>query len=174
MRENGAQYTHAAAWAVLATARSGDGGRAFELFQMLNPLLRTRTPDEVATYKVEPYVIAADVYTAPGHLGRGGWTWYTGAAGWMYRVGLEAILGFDRRGDVLLIAPRVPPDWPELTIDYRFGSARYTIVVDEPSKLADGTGAEVTLDGRVLDGPDIPLADDGRKHQVLVRPPSSF
>ncbi len=174
VRENGAQYTHAAAWAVLATARSGRGGRAFELFQMLNPLLRTRTPDEIATYKVEPYVIAADVYTAPGHVGRGGWTWYTGAAGWMYRVGLEAILGFDRRGDVLRIAPRVPLDWPELTIDYRFGTALYTIVVEEPGRFGDGTRAEVTLDGRVLDGPEIPLVDDGREHPVLVRLPAPF
>ena len=141
---------------------------------MLNPLLRTRTPDEVATYKVEPYVIAADVYTAPGHVGRGGWTWYTGAAGWMYRVGLEAILGFDRRGDVLRIAPRVPLDWPELTIDYRFGTALYTIVVEEPGRFGDGTRAEVTLDGRVLDGPEIPLVDDGREHPVLVRLPAPF
>jgi len=171
VRENGAQYTHAAAWAVLATARAGHGGRAFELFQMLNPLLRTRTPDEVATYKVEPYVIAADVYTALGHVGRGGWTWYTGAAGWMYRVGLEAILGFDRRGSVLRFAPRVPLAWPRFTIDYRFGAARYTIVVDEPGRFADDTRAEVTLDGRVLDGPDIPLVDDGLEHQVLVRLP---
>ncbi|MEX0893598.1 MAG: glucoamylase family protein [Gemmatimonadota bacterium] len=169
VRENGAQYTHAAAWAILATARLGHGARAFELFQMLNPLLRTRTPEEVATYKVEPYVIAADVYTAPGHVGRGGWTWYTGAAGWMYRVGLEAILGFDRQGDLLRIRPRVPLDWSQFTIDYRFGAARYTIVVDEPGSCADGALAEVTLDGRVLDGPDIPLVDDGNEHQVLVR-----
>ncbi len=172
VRENGAQYTHAAAWAVLSTARSGDGGRAFDLFQMLNPLLRTRTPEDVETYRVEPYVIAADVYTAPGHVGRGGWTWYTGAAGWMYRVGLEAILGFDRRGDVLRIAPRVPLAWPELTIDYRFGSARYTIVVDEPGRFTDGTRAEVTLNGRVLEGPDIHLVDDGMVHHVLVRLPA--
>ncbi len=173
VRENGAQYTHAAAWAVLATARSGDGGRAFELFQMLNPLLRTRTPEELATYKVEPYVIAADVYTAPGHVGRGGWTWYTGAAGWMYRVGLEAILGFDRRGDVLRIMPRVPSAWPELTIDYRFGTARYTIVVDEPGTFAGGVRTEVALDGRVLAGPEIPLIDDGKEHRVLVRTTAS-
>ncbi len=169
VRENGAQYTHAATWAVLATARSGDGGRALELFQMLNPLLHTRTPDEVARYKVEPYVVAADVYTAPGHVGRGGWTWYTGAAGWMYRVGLEAILGFDRRGDVLRIAPRVPAAWPELAIDYRFGAARYRIVVHEPGTFGDDTRAEVTLDGRVLEGPDIPLVDDGIEHRVIVR-----
>jgi cyclic beta-1,2-glucan synthetase len=169
VRENGAQYTHAAAWAVLATARAGNGQRAFELFQMINPLLRTRTPAEVATYKVEPYVIAADVYTAAGHLGRGGWTWYTGAAGWLYQVGLEAILGFQRRGDVLRIDPRVPAGWPEFTIDYRFGAARYTIVVHEPGRLGDGAVTEVTLDGRVLHGQDIPLVDDGAAHEVIIR-----
>ena len=102
VRENGAQYTHAALWAVLATALQGDGDRAFELYQMINPLTHARTPEEVATYKVEPYVVAADVYTAEGQLGRGGWTWYTGSASWMYRVGLEAILGFTKRGDTLL------------------------------------------------------------------------
>ena len=98
VRENGAQYTHAALWAVLATALQGDGDRAFELFQMLNPLTHARTPEEVATYKVEPYVVAADVYTAEGQLGRGGWTWYTGSASWMYRVGLEGDPGLHEAG----------------------------------------------------------------------------
>ncbi|HEX6616279.1 MAG TPA: protein ndvB, partial [Gemmatimonadales bacterium] len=97
VRENGAQYTHAALWAVLAMALEGHGDRAFELFQMLNPLTHTSTPEEVETYQVEPYVVAADVYTAEGQLGRGGWTWYTGSASWMYRVGLEGILGFTKR-----------------------------------------------------------------------------
>ena len=101
VRENGAQYTHAAVWAVLARAIAGDGEGALELFQMINPLTHARTAAEVATYKVEPYVVAADVYTAEGQRGRGGWTWYTGSASWMYRVGLEAILGFTRRGDSL-------------------------------------------------------------------------
>ena len=108
VRENGAQYTHAALWAVLATALRGDGDRAFELYQMLNPLTHARTPEEVETYKVEPYVVAADVYTAKGQLGRGGWTWYTGSASWMYRVGLEGILGLRKRGDTLFIEPRGP------------------------------------------------------------------
>src|ERR1041385_4914502 len=112
VRENGAQYTHAALWAVLATALQGNGDRAFELFQMINPLTRTRTADEVAVYHIEPYVVAADVYTAAGQVGRGGWSWYTGSASWMYRVGLEAILGFTKRGDTLRIEPCVPRDWP--------------------------------------------------------------
>jgi len=169
VRENGAQYTHAALWAVLATALRGDGERAFQLFQMLNPLTRARTPADVATYKVEPYVVAADVYTAPGQLGRGGWTWYTGSASWMYRVGLEAILGFTKRGDTLSLDPCVPPGWPEFTIEYRYGRSVYTIVVHGPH-AARGSLREVTLDGRVLDGPAIPLVDDGARHAVVVRP----
>ena len=108
VRENGAQYTHAALWAVLATAMQGNGDRAFELFQMINPLTRTRTPEEVAVYQLEPYVVAADVYTAAGHVGRGGWSWYTGSASWMYRVGLETILGFAKRGETIGVDPRVP------------------------------------------------------------------
>jgi cyclic beta-1,2-glucan synthetase len=169
VRENGAQYTHAAVWAVLATAMRGDAERAFELFQYLNPLLRTRTPAEVATYKVEPYVVAADVYTAPGQLGRGGWTWYTGAAGWLYRVGLEDLLGFQRRGDTLRFAPRVPAAWSQFAIDYRFGTSLYAITVHEPARIADSTQVHVLLDGRLLDGIDIPLIDDGLRHDVLVR-----
>jgi cyclic beta-1,2-glucan synthetase len=169
VRENGAQYTHAALWAVLATALRGDGERAFQLFQMLNPLTRARTPTDVATYKVEPYVVAADVYTAPGQLGRGGWTWYTGSASWMYRVGLEAILGFTKRGDTLSLDPCVPPGWPEFTIEYRYGHSVYAIVVHGPHG-ARGSLHEVTLDGRVLDGPAIPLVDDGARHAVVVRP----
>lgn len=169
VRENGAQYTHAAIWTVLATALGGSADRAFELFQMLNPLLHARTPAEVATYRVEPYVVAADVYTARGQLGRGGWTWYTGAAGWMYRVGLETILGFTLRGDTLRIEPRVPATWPEFSIHYRFGGSVYTIIVQRPGGI-ERAGAEVHLDGRRLEGPDIGLVDDGVNHEVLVRP----
>ena len=169
VRENGAQYTHASLWAVLATAMRGDGDRAFELYQMLNPLTHALTPEAVETYRVEPYVVAADVYTAAGQLGRGGWTWYTGAASWMYRVGLEAILGFTRRGDTLLIDPSVPGDWSDFSIDYRFGSAVYQIVVHDPSVLRR-VGAEVILDGRALGRPEIPLLDDGAAHEVVVRP----
>jgi cyclic beta-1,2-glucan synthetase len=169
VRENGAQYTHAALWSVLATARLGDGDRAFALYRMLNPLTHTDTPEGVATYKVEPYVVAADVYTSPAHLGRGGWTWYTGSASWMYRVGLEAILGFSLRGDTLILDPRVPGDWPEFTITYRHRASTYTIVVHQPGAVRPGQ-AEVTLDGVRLDGAEIPLVDDGRPHRVEVRP----
>ena len=169
VRENGAQYTHAALWAVLATAMRGDGERAFQLFQMLNPLTHARTPEEVATYEVEPYVVAADVYTAPGQLGRGGWTWYTGSASWMYRVGLEAILGFKKRGNTLSLAPRVPPGWPEFTVEYRYGHSLYKVVVQRPHSVGAGLH-EVELDGRILEQPVIPLTDDGARHTVLVRP----
>jgi cyclic beta-1,2-glucan synthetase len=169
VRENGAQYTHAALWAVLATALRGDGNRAFELYQMLNPLTHTDTPEGVERYRVEPYVIAADVYTAPGQLGRGGWTWYTGSASWMYRVGLEAILGFTKRGDTLCIDPSVPDAWPEFSIEYRFGQSLYSISVVDPAGIRRA-GAEVSVDGQILDGPAIPLLDDDARHEVLVRP----
>ncbi|HEX3274490.1 MAG TPA: glucoamylase family protein [Gemmatimonadales bacterium] len=169
VRENGAQYTHAALWAVLATALQGDGDRAFELFQMINPLTRTGTPGAVAVYQVEPYVVAADVYTAEGHVGRGGWTWYTGSASWMYRVGLEGLLGFTRRGDRLTIEPRVPASWPEYTIEYRHGTSRYTITVERPGEARPGR-QQVLLDGHPLAGEEIPLADDGMTHRVVIRP----
>lgn len=169
VRENGAQYTHAALWTVLATALRGDGDRAFELYQMVNPLTRARTPEEVETYRVEPYVVAADVYTAAGQLGRGGWTWYTGSASWMYRVGVEAILGFTKRGATLSVQPCVPEAWPEFSIEYRFGRSVYAIRVQSPGRLRREP-AEVSLDGTPLDGPGIPLEDDGARHDVIVRP----
>jgi cyclic beta-1,2-glucan synthetase len=169
VRENGAQYTHAALWAVLATALRGQGDRAFELYQMLNPLTHARTPEAVERYRVEPYVVAADVYTAAGQVGRGGWTWYTGSASWMYRVGLESILGFTRRGDTLRMDPCVPESWPEIGIEYRFGTATYAITVLRPADVRRA-GAEVRMDGRLLDDGSIPLRDDGARHEVVVRP----
>jgi cyclic beta-1,2-glucan synthetase len=169
VRENGAQYTHAALWAVLATAMQGDGDRALELFQLINPLERTRTADGVATYRAEPYVVAADVYSAEGNVGRGGWTWYTGSASWMYRVGLEAILGFTREGDRFRIDPRVPSGWPELGLEYRFGQATYRVTVVEPGRARAGAQV-VEMDGEVLESEWVALADDGRAHQVTVRP----
>jgi cyclic beta-1,2-glucan synthetase len=169
VRENGAQYTHAALWAVLATALHGNGDRAFELFQMLNPLTHSCTPDGVDRYKVEPYVVAADVYTAAGQVGRGGWTWYTGSAAWMYRVALESILGFDKRGDTLRIDPRVPESWPDLVIEYRYGRSTYAITVHEPGRVRAAT-AVVRLDDRVLDDGVVPLEDQGGRHEVEIRP----
>jgi cyclic beta-1,2-glucan synthetase len=168
VRENGAQYTHAALWAVQATALRGDGDRAFTLFQMINPLTRAGTPEGVARYQVEPYVVAADVYSAEGHVGRGGWTWYTGSASWMYRVGLETILGFTREGDGLTIHPRVPASWPEYTIEYRYGTSVYVVRVLDPARAQPGAQA-IMLDDRPLEGERIPLVDDGQQHSVSVR-----
>ncbi|MBA3761612.1 MAG: hypothetical protein H0X07_13895, partial [Gemmatimonadales bacterium] len=168
VRENGAQYTHAALWAVLATALQGNHDRAFELYQMINPLTHARTPEEVATYKVEPYVVAADVYTAKGQLGRGGWTWYTGSASWMYRVGLEGILGLKKRGDTLFIEPRAPAAWKEYSIEYRHGGSRYVIVVQNEDGGING-GVEVTIDGRASADGGIQLVDDGKRHEVSVQ-----
>jgi cyclic beta-1,2-glucan synthetase len=167
VRENGAQYTHAALWAVLATALHGDGERAFELFQMINPLTHGSTAEGVARYKVEPYVVAADVYTAPSHFGRGGWTWYTGSASWMYRVGIENILGFTKIGDTLRIEPCVPRNWREFAIRYRFGRTTYEILVRNPALLRQ-RGSRVTLDGTLFRTNTIPLVDDGVVHSVVV------
>jgi cyclic beta-1,2-glucan synthetase len=166
VRENGAQYTHAALWAVLATAMQGDGDRAFELFQMLNPITHADSAKGVGTYKVEPYVVAADVYTAKGHLGRGGWTWYTGSASWMYRTALEAILGFHQRGEELFIEPCIPASWKEFSIEYRFRSSTYEIHVENPDGLQRGT-AELTVDGKSVERA-INLIDDGKHHHVTV------
>ena len=172
VRENGAQYTHAALWSVLATALRGDGARAFELFQLLNPLTHALTAKDVATYKVEPYVVAADVYTAEGHLGRGGWTWYTGSASWMYRVGLEAILGLQKRGEALEIRPCVPAAWPSFTITYRHGETTYEIAVERPGMMR-GEAPDVEIDGVRSATSRIPLIDDGRQHRIIVRPRGS-
>ncbi len=172
VRENGAQYTHAALWAVLATALRGHGDRAFELYQMLNPLTHGGTPEGISTYKVEPYVVAADVYTTARELGRGGWTWYTGSASWMYRVGLEALLGLTKRGATLRIDPCLPEGWPEVTIEYRYGGSRYAIVVHTPARVRRN-GADVTVDGRPLEGEVISLVDDGARHEVVVKPRKS-
>jgi cyclic beta-1,2-glucan synthetase len=172
VRENGAQYTHAALWAVLATALQGDGDRALELFQYLNPITHADSPQAVDTYKVEPYVVAADVYTAKGHLGRGGWTWYTGSASWMYRTALEAILGFQQRGELLYIEPCIPAKWKEYTVEYRFRSSTYVITVKNPDGLQRGL-AELTVDGHRVEKA-VPLVDDGKTHHVTasLRPSS--
>jgi cyclic beta-1,2-glucan synthetase len=166
VRENGAQYTHAALWAVFATALQGDGDRAFELFQMLNPITHADSAEGVDVYKVEPYVVAADVYSAKGHLGRGGWTWYTGSASWMYRTALEAILGFRQRGEQLFIEPCIPASWKEFTIEYRFRSSTYEITVENPDGLQNGN-VDLTVDGRSTEKA-IDLIDDGKRHRVTA------
>jgi cellobiose phosphorylase len=167
IRENGGQYTHGVVWTVLAAALLGDGDRAAELFGLLNPIHHGSTPGEVAKYKVEPYVMAGDVYGAPPHTGRGGWTWYSGAAGWMYRTALEAMLGFRREGDRLRVEPCVPAGWPGYDLTYRHGSATYHVTVENPSGVERGVRS-VTLDGVEVAGGVVPLADDGRWHEVRV------
>jgi cyclic beta-1,2-glucan synthetase len=165
VRENGAQYTHAALWAALATAQMGHGNRAMELYQMINPVTHALTPEDVATYKVEPYVVAADVYTAEGHLGRGGWTWYTGSASWLYRVGLEGILGFTKRGSRFTVDPCIPASWDGFEIEYRHERSVYRIVVKNPSHVERGVES-VTVNGQRTDG-WVSLASEG-DHEVIL------
>jgi cyclic beta-1,2-glucan synthetase len=167
VRENGGQYTHGALWLVWATARLGDGDSAMGLFDLLNPIHHARTPAEVERYRVEPYVIAADVYATPGHMGRGGWTWYTGSAGWMYRVAVEAILGLGVQGERLCVDPVIPRDWPGFTVEYRRGTTRYTVSVENPYRAGRGIG-RIEFDGVALAGSEVPLVADGAHHTVRV------
>jgi cyclic beta-1,2-glucan synthetase len=168
IRENGGQYTHGAIWSVLAYAELGDGDKAGDLFSIMNPINHASTRAGVQRYKVEPYVMAADVYTEPPHVGRGGWTWYTGSAGWMYQAGLESILGFRLRGATLELEPCVPRAWPRYEISFRYHSAKYEIVVENPQGVSRGV-ASTELDGGLLPaGAGIPLVDDGATHQVRV------
>ncbi len=167
VRENGGQYTHAAAWVIMAVAKLGDGNKAWELFSLINPINHTRTNREVSIYKVEPYVMAADVYGEQPHTGRGGWTWYTGAAGWMYKAGLESILGFSRNGDRLVLDPCIPEKWPGYTLTYQYMQTPYTIKVNNPEGCSKGI-LQITLDGVKIEGNEIPLANDQAAHEVEV------
>ncbi|CAN5921101.1 hypothetical protein BH11GEM2_BH11GEM2_14870 [soil metagenome] len=167
VRENGAQYTHAALWTVFAAAGVGDGDLAFHFYDLLNPFTHARSRADAERYNVEPYVIAADVYDAPGHVGRGGWTWYTGSASWSYRAAIEAMLGFRKRGDTLTIAPCIPGSWTGYQIHYRHGSATYSIAVENPHGTSTVV-ASVHVDGAPVSDGIIPLQDDGRVHTVRV------
>jgi cyclic beta-1,2-glucan synthetase len=166
VRENGGQYTHAALWTVQAFAQLGDGDRAMELFAMLNPANKTRTPDDVARYRSEPYVVAADVYSNPAHTGRGGWTWYTGSAAWMYRVGIESLLGLTLKQSALHIDPCVPRHWPRYEVRLRTEHAEFRIVVENPDGVSRGVRT-IEVDGSPIKG-DIPLADATGAHDVRV------
>jgi cyclic beta-1,2-glucan synthetase len=170
IRENGGQYTHAALWSVMALAALGEGDKAAALFSLLNPINHARTRADLLRYKVEPYVIAADVYSAPAHVGRGGWTWYTGSAAWMQRAGVESILGIRIKADSLHIAPCIPKSWPSFEVSIRHRSARYVIAVDNPNGVSSGI-AEAMVDGQsIVTRPlRIPLLDDGATHHVEVR-----
>jgi cyclic beta-1,2-glucan synthetase len=166
VRENGGQYTHAAIWAAMAFAASGDSRRAWELTAMINPVNHAMSPQGVATYKVEPYVLAADVYALSPHTGRGGWTWYTGSAGWMYRLVVESLLGLRLEVDKLRFEPCLPADWDSFNVHYRYRETVYHITILQMSTVG---GMRITLDGVPLDGTAIPLVDDRRDHSVEVR-----
>ena len=165
VRENGGQYTHAAVWAIMAFARIGDRKMAWELFDMINPVSHGRSADAIAIYKVEPYVTAADVYAVEPHVGRGGWTWYTGSAGWMYRLIIESLLGVQRNGTVLRLQPCIPADWPEYSLNYRFGEATYRIRVIQQNELMQ---QRVMVDGVEQAELSIALHDDHNEHVVEV------
>lgn len=167
VRENGGQYTHAAIWLAMAYARRGEGDKAGAIMRLLNPVEHARNPAELERYRVEPYVISADVYALPGRVGQGGWSWYTGSSGWMYRVWLEEMLGFKREGDRLTIDPVIPSDWGEYTITYRHGDTVYEILVENPDGVSHGV-ARIELDGETRPGPDVLLTDDGGRHQIRV------
>jgi cyclic beta-1,2-glucan synthetase len=168
VRENGGQYTHAAVWTVMALARLGSGDEVAELFHMLNPINHSRTATDTKRYKAEPYVMAGDVYGRAPHAGRAGWSWYTGSASWMYRAGLESMLGLRRRGNTFSIDPCIPSSWLSYVIAWRFQNTRYMITVSNPDHQCRGV-LEATLDGIRTNYAAIPLVDDGRKHQVTVR-----
>jgi cyclic beta-1,2-glucan synthetase len=167
IRENGGQYTHAAIWLVQALAGLGRGGQAYDLWSMISPIGHSDTPEKIERYRVEPYVVAADVYGVPPHVGRGGWTWYTGSASWLYRAALETLLGFTRRGDTLTFDPRLPPTWGGFGLEYRHHSTTYRCGVENPDGVEMGV-REVWLDGQRMEDGAVPLSDDGGTHEVRV------
>ncbi len=176
VRENGGQYTHAAIWAAMAFAALGDRRRAWDLATMINPVNHARTAEDAAVYTVEPYVVAADVYAVPPHTGRGGWTWYTGSAGWMYRLMTESLLGLRLEADRLRFAPCLPAEWKSYKVRYRYRDTVYHIEVRQVAAGTGGSGntggTSVTLNGAVLAGDALPLIDDRREHTVVVTVPA--
>jgi cyclic beta-1,2-glucan synthetase len=170
VRENGAQYTHAAVWAAMAFVGIGDGKRAWELATMLNPVNHARTPGSLDVYATEPYVLASDVYALAPHTGRGGWTWYTGSAGWMYRLLVESLLGLRVEADVLSIAPCLPPDWTTFKLQYRYRETVYHITVTQSTD--GGSSQRMSVDGVDVGNPRISLVDDRQDHRIAVTMPS--
>jgi cyclic beta-1,2-glucan synthetase len=154
----------------MALAQLGQGDRAAGLFWLLNPINKTRTETDTQRYRVEPYAVAADVYAAPPHVGRGGWTWYTGAAGWLYRAGLESILGIRIEGDNLWVSPCIPGAWPGFEVRYRHGETPYVIEVSNPLHLSRGV-ERMTIDGTDITNPEgrIPLTNDGIAHTIRIQ-----
>jgi len=166
VRENGGQYTHAAAWAIIAFAKLGEGDKALALYDLINPIHHTGSYRSYTKYKTEPYALAADVYAVWPHMGRGGWSWYTGAAGWLYRAGLESILGIRKEGELLVIDPCIPMHWQMFRVEYRYCSNLYHITVHNPNRVQSGVVC-ITMDGDTLTG-DVALQDDASEHWVDV------
>ena len=166
VRENGGQYTHAAIWTAMAFAALGDSSRAWEMLTMINPINHARSPEEIAIYQGEPYVAAADLYAAPPHIGRSGWTWYTGSAGWMYRLIVESLLGLRLETDSLRFEPCLPAEWDSFMVHYRYRETIYHITVVQ---TGDNSGAGVIVDGALQSGKTISLVDDRREHAVEVK-----
>jgi cyclic beta-1,2-glucan synthetase len=168
VRENGGQYTHAAAWVIMAYALMGNGDKAWELYNMLVPINHANTLMEASRYKVEPYVMAADVYAVQPHAGRGGWSWYTGASGWMYRVALQNILGFNKMGDKIVINPCIPKGWKEYQIEYLFKETKYIIEIKNPEQVNSGIKSMI-VDGMLYEqSNEIILVNDGKQHIVEI------
>jgi cellobiose phosphorylase len=167
VRENGGQYTHAAIWAAMAFSKLEDNKNAWEILTMINPINHTKSPEEVARYKVEPYVIAADVYALSPHIGRGGWTWYTGSAGWMYRLIVESLLGLRLETDKLYIEPCIPSDWVTYKILYRYRETIYRITLIQLHE--DNNKLNIILDGVESQNMFIQLTDDRKEHLAEVK-----
>src|SRR5690606_4958311 len=173
IRESGGQYTHAAIWTVWAFRELGQAEYTYQLYRLLNPVLHADTSEKAGLYKVEPYVIAADIYGVPPHVGRGGWTWYTGSSGWMYRLGLEGVLGLRRLDDHIRIDPSIPADWPGYELWVNLDGARYHVQVENPQRVSRGV-RQVFLDGQPLRDALVPLrraevggaGADGDQHTV--------
>ncbi len=167
IRENGGQYTHAAIWAVWALTKLGKGNQAFQQFKMLNPILHSLDIEAANRYMVEPYVVAADIYSSPPFTGHGGWTWYTGSSGWLFRLGTEAILGFQLEGEHFTIKPCIPDSWDGYHLSFQNNSSQYDIRVENPDHVESGV-RKVVLDGEELDGGIIPIDKDSNKHTVRI------
>lgn len=167
IRENGGQYTHAAIWAVWALTKLGQGDRAFKLFSYLNPVTHSLDIKNANTYKVEPYVVAADIYSTPPHVGQGGWTWYTGSSGWLYRLGVEAILGFQHRGDHFMLDPCIPQEWDGFKMTFQTEGSTYEIQINNPDHVQKGV-SRISLDNKEQEEFSIPIHEDGKTHTVEI------
>jgi cellobiose phosphorylase len=172
VRENGGQYTHAAIWAAMAFAELKDSEKAWELWSMIQPIRHAGSKESIAVYKVEPYVVAADLYSVPPHTGRGGWTWYTGSAGWMYRLITESLLGIHRNLDKLHFSPCIPASWKSFKVDYRYYETTYHIEIR--LAVAGTQKTSITVDGTVQLQPVLVLVNDFREHcaEVLIENPT--